>query len=272
MIYEKISFGKLSVEIDLKELETFLTETIPKYSTSNPNLLVKRSKMYGKGLAERYKSQDFAAYEGELNEIISILMIFLDQSPRSLPLDIAKQVHSFIGFIQGMQQLYDEAIESFLKVLWIETVKLKRSKSNINLKKKLRKRQNADDDDYDSNNNDDTSHRHPENINASLTTHRLALMYGKNRNYVEATVLLEKVLKSYKKLNVKEHHRIYKNAKQSLSAFRGDFTKSSSDFFSEGSTRFNTFANKGKHVTAESVRNLQFTSDRFLRGGRRRGM
>jgi len=285
MIYKQISFGGLSVEIDLKELETFLTVTIPKYCTRNQSLLIKRSKMYGKGLAERYKSQGLAADEEELNEIISILMIFLDKSPRSLPFDIVKQVHSFIGFIKGMEELYDEAIRSFLKVLWIESAKLKRSKLNNNPKKKLntlkynssslgRKQQSLDDE--DSTNNDDKSHRHPENIYVSLTTHRLALMYGKNRNYVEATALLEKVLKSYKKLNVKEHHRIFRNAKQSLSAFQGNFTKSSSDLFSERSTRltrFNNLVNNGQHVTVESLRILEMTrNDRFLGMGRRRSM
>lgn len=95
-------------------------------------------------------------------------------------------------------------------------------------------------------------------------------MYGKNRNYVEATVLLEKVLKGYKNLNVKEHHRIYKNAKQSLSAFRGDFSKSSSSFFTE--RRFSLSSNIRQHVTVESVKSTHFTSDRFLGRGRRRSM
>jgi len=241
--------------------------------------------MYGKGLAERYISQDFTADEDELNEIVLILTIFLDKSPRSLPSDVVKQVHSFIGFIKGMQQSYDEAIQSFLKVLWMETAKLSRSKLNNNSKRNLRwSRNNTSNtgrkrnslDDGNSNNNDNTSHHHQENINTSLTTHRLALMYGKNRNYSEATVLLGKVIKSYKNLNVKEHHRIYIHAKESLSAFRGDFTESSSAFSPERSTLFTKFNNKinrGHHVTVESIRNLEYTkSERFFGGGRRRSM
>jgi len=285
MIYRKKSFSGLSVEMDLKELEIFLTVTIPKYCTKNQSLLITRSKMYGKGLAERYISQDFTADEDELNEIVLILTIFLDKSPRSLPSDVVKQVHSFIGFIKGMQQSYDEAIQSFLKVLWMETAKLSRSKLNNNSKRNLRwSRNNTSNtgrkrnslDDGNSNNNDNTSHHHQENINTSLTTHRLALMYGKNRNYSEATVLLGKVIKSYKNLNVKEHHRIYIHAKESLSAFRGDFTESSSAFSPERSTLFTKFNNKinrGHHVTVESIRNLEYTkSERFFGGGRRRSM
>jgi len=273
MIYRKKSFSGLSVEMDLKELEIFLTVTIPKYCTKNQSLLITRSKMYGKGLAERYISQDFTADEDELNEIVLILTIFLDKSPRSLPSDIVKQVHSFIGFIKGMQQSYDEAIQSFLKVLWMETAKLSRSKLNNNSKRNLRSsRNNTSNTERKRNSLDD----HPENINTSLTTHRLALMYGKNRNYSEATVLLGKVIKSYKNLNVKEHHRIYINAKESLSAFRGDFTESSSAFSPERSTlftRFNNKINKGHHVTVESIRNLEYTrSERFFGGGRRRSM
>jgi len=269
MIYRKTPFSNLSVEIDLKELQTFLTKTIPKYCTENQGLLIKRSKMYGEGLAKRYKSQDHTADEDELNEIISILMVFLEKSPRSLPLDVAKQVHSFIGFIKGMQQFYDEAIQSFLKVLWIETAKLKGSKLNNNPKKKLRKSIGRKQESLDDNNSNE---RNPEDINALLTTHRLALMYGKNKNYVEATILLERVLSGYKQLNMKENHRIYRHAKQSLSAFRGDFSNSSGDFFSERSTLLTMPVNIGQHATMESMRSLQFSTDRFLGKGRRRSM
>jgi len=283
MIYRNMQFSALSVEIDLKELETFLSVTIPKYCTRNQSLLITRSKIYGEGLAETYRSKDITADKGVLNEIVLILMIFLDKSPRSLPMDIVKQVHTFIGLIKEMQQSYDEAIQSFLKVLWIETARLSRSKLNYKSKKNVKlsknnssttgKKQQSLDVDYSDSN--DSTHHHPENINASLTTHRLALMYGKNCNHEEAAALLEKVLKSYKILNVKEHHRIYRNAKQSLSTFRGDFEKSC-EFLPERRTPFsmiNNLVNKGQNVTVESIRNLQnVRNERFFGGSRRRSM
>jgi len=268
MMYRKMRFSGLSVEINLKELETFLSVTIPEYCTRNQSLLITRSKIYGEGLAETYASKDITSDTEILNEIVLILMIFLDKSPRSLPMDIVKQVHTFIGFIKEMQQSYDEAIQSFLKVLWIETAKLSRSKLNYKSKKNLnssknnpsttgKKQESLDVDDSDSNH---STYDYPENINISLTTHRLALVYEKNCNYGQATALLEKVLKSYKILNVKEHHRIYRNAKQSLSTLQGDFKESSSEFFPERRMPFsmlNNFVNKIQYVTVESIRNYK---------------
>jgi len=228
MLKRKTSiFKSLSIEMNIKELEDFMVVTIPQYCSRNQTLLTVRSKMYGKGLAEKYKSQDFSADEYELEEILLILTLFLDKAPRSLSLDIVKQVHTFIGHIKGLQQCYDAAIQSFLKVLWIETSKLSSSSSSssksssptIDKKKRGAK----------SSSSSLTKMQPKDNINTSLTTHRLALMYGMNRNYLEATSLLEKVLTSYKNLNVKEHHNIYVNASKALLSFRGDFTTTTSN-------------------------------------------
>jgi len=269
-------FSGLCVELNLKELEEFMVVTIPQYCSRNQTLLSVRSKMYGKGLAEKYISQNFKEDEYELEEIMLILTIFLDKSPRSLSLDIVKQVHTFIGHIKGLQQSYDEAIQSFLKVLWIETSKLSKSSSSSSSSKKRGVFKIS---------SSLSSRMQPEdNINTSLTTHRLAIMYGRNGNYLEATSLLEKVLKNYKNLNVKEHHNIYMNANKALSSFQGDFTNNtdvmeSSEFTvtKKISMAFNsTFksrAKRGGHVTVESIRSLQYRAkDRFFGGARRRSM
>lgn len=274
-------FKSLSVEMNIKELEDFMVVTIPQYCSRSQTLLKVRSKMYGKGLAEKYMSQDFSSDEYELEEILLILTLFLEKAPSSLSLDIVKQVHTFIGHIKGLQQCYDGAIQSFLKVLLIETPKRSSSSSSSS---KSSSSSTAHKNKRGTKSSSSLNKMQPkENIYTLLTTHRLALMYGMNRNYLEAISLLEKVLTSYKNSNVKEHHNIYVNASKALLSFQGDFTTatsnsvmlpSSTDFATKNITFSSTFkskaAKKGGHVTVESISLQSRKKGRFFGVGRRR--
>jgi len=181
---KKNSYSGLTVGIDINQLEEILLKTIPRFSSDRE--LVAMSKSF-KGLSARYKSQGRKFNDFDLIEILNVLDASLDKVP-SLPTSSVAQIHTYIGHIKALKKQYGCAIQSFLKALWILTSK---------------------------NNTCDTPP-----IYVALTTHHLGLMYGHDGNLGQAISLLERAMRIYKQLNVKENSVIYGNALSSLKAFR----------------------------------------------------
>lgn len=180
--YRKNSPGNLTVGLNLAQLEMLLCESIPTFS-DDVHLTEMAAGRYH-GVAARHKANSSWTAD-ELNEVVTVLQHFLSSAP-SLPSQLVFSVHSHLGCIQLLQQKYDNAIQSFLKALWILTSAIEPCLEQI-----------------------------------GLCLHRLGISYGRNGKYGEAVNLLTKAISKYEEsAQLNKDHPSLIGAKEDLSHFR----------------------------------------------------
>jgi len=119
---------------------------------------------------------------GELVEIIDTLKAILNLSP-SLPPRLVAYIHSTIGLVRQLQGENERAIGSLMKALWLETASYE-----------------------------------PDAELVGLAVHRLGIIYGRNGNYEEARVMLEKAGMIYKSAGLRDDHPFMTNVIEELEA------------------------------------------------------
>ncbi len=178
--HRKNSSSSLSVGLNLAQLEMLLCESIPLFS--NDNDLTEVAKGYH-GVAARHRADSSWAPD-ELNEVVTVLQHFLSSAP-SLPSHLVFSVHCHLGCINLLQQKNDNAMQSFLRALWILA-----------------------------------SAHEPSLEQMGLCLHRLGISYGRNGNYRQAMNLLTKAMAEYDASSLNKDHPCVVSARDDLAHFR----------------------------------------------------
>ena len=107
---------------------------------------------------------EYCSHE-HLEKMVYYLQSCIQSNPSLAP-DVAAEAHSFIGLLQQKQGLFPEAIQSFLKALWI----ISSSSSSVEVKPSWK---------------------------LAASKHRLGVAYGRNSQFDDAILLLESAQKEY---------------------------------------------------------------------------
>lgn len=183
----KNASSHLSVGLNPTQLEMLLYESIPIFSDDED--LTELAKERYHGVASRHRTESTWTAD-ELNEVVTVLQHFLSSAP-SLPTHLVFSVHSHLGCIRQLQHKYDNAIQSFLKALWILT-----------------------------------SVNEPSTEQIALCLHRLGISYGKNGKYGDAVNLLNKALHKYESSALNKDHPCVITARDDLTHFRDLLSRS----------------------------------------------
>ena len=174
------------MELDFAELESFLVQL--SLSTDDEDIRATIQDRFA-GLAGRciqWQAGNNEAQDvlNELNEVVTILQAVVTATP-DLPPKTVAQVHSFVGMIRARQSRPALAIQSFLKVLWLQK-----------------------------------SGEETQDVDIALTEHRLGLAYAMSDDLAQAISILEKSLEDYDKAGMKPEHQCVAAAQSELTRFR----------------------------------------------------
>lgn len=229
-----------TIEVDAKDLDVFVNQTLSPLvmasATNNNNeysneetagagatsrRLVEQLQVLTHNLAEHYqalgqqlcnapKQQQECSHcnKSKLNELALCLQSVI-AATTDLPADITAEAHSWIGLLRQKQGAYEDAIKSYMKVLWLQSCSLEQEQQpqqNKKPKHKLLPTSKA---------NSST-----QEVKIALTEHRLGLAYGKSGRFSDAVQVLQDVLSKYEKAHVSPDQDVYKCAKAALADFR----------------------------------------------------
>lgn len=183
-VNKKQSPSRLSaVGLDIEGLERFLLLTLPRFSEDS--VLGLQAKSEFTGLSERLRGKRGldGCYE-ELNNAISMFVSFLNSSP-SLPPVVVYEVHCYTGQIREAMQLYECAIQSYMKAIWIASY----------------------------------AEHIPSDLLA-LSLHRLGKICGKRGMVRQGKNMLEKAVAIYEESNVAKDHPCVIDAKEAFQHFK----------------------------------------------------
>lgn len=180
--FRKASYRDVSVGLQIEKLEILLCETSIEYCENDT--LVQQIRVHFSGLAARQFSNKELSRE-ELGEIVDTLKEILNPPPR-LPAQLVAYIRSTIGLVRQLRGDNKCAIHAFMKALWIAT----------------------------------STHHDPNAEEIGLTVHRLGIVHGRNCDYNEAAILLEKALAIYRCGGMTENHPYLASATNELEELR----------------------------------------------------
>jgi hypothetical protein len=181
--FRKASYRDVSVGLQIEKLEILLCETSIEYCENDT--LVQQIRVHFSGLAARKHFSNKELSREELGEIVDTLKEILNTSPR-LPAQLVAYIHSTIGLVRQLRGDNKCAIHAFMKALWIAT----------------------------------STHHDPNAEEIGLTVHRLGIAHGRNCDYNEAAILLEKALAIYRCGGMTENHPYLASATRELEELR----------------------------------------------------